>query len=100
MTDSGGLQEEAPEFGKPVLVLRDETDRPEAVEAGLARLVGRDPQRMLAGLQDLRDPTVYARMSRGPNPFGDGKAAERIVDRITQDLEASATWNAACQASA
>jgi UDP-N-acetylglucosamine 2-epimerase (non-hydrolysing) len=80
LTDSGGLQEEAPSLGKPVLVLRDVTEREEAVQAGAARLVGTDVDRILEGASTLLDsPEAYALMSRAANPYGDGHAAERIV---------------------
>ncbi|HLF15252.1 MAG TPA: UDP-N-acetylglucosamine 2-epimerase (non-hydrolyzing) [Bacteroidota bacterium] len=83
MTDSGGVQEEAPTLGKPVLVLRSATERPEAIEAGTARLVGTDGaliRREAARL--LRDRSAYDEMANRANPYGDGKAAERIVDVI------------------
>ena len=83
VTDSGGLQEEGPALGKPVLVLRDATERPEAVEAGVARLVGTDTAvivRAVAGLLD--DPVAYAAMARVESPFGDGRASLRIVDAL------------------
>lgn len=87
LTDSGGIQEEAPALHKPVLVLRDVTERPEAVESGTARLVGTDPATILAAIERLHeDPSEYARMAAAPNPFGDGRAAERIVARFTADL--------------
>lgn len=80
LTDSGGLQEEAPALGKPVLVLRDATERPEAVEIGVARLVGTDPDRILAAATELlTSPTAYAEMAKGISPYGDGKAADRIA---------------------
>lgn len=80
LTDSGGIQEEAPSLGKPVLVMRERTERPEAIAAGTARLVGVDPQRIFQEAQLLLDdPAEYARMARAANPFGDGHAAERIV---------------------
>ena len=80
LTDSGGIQEEAPTFGKPVLVLREVTERPEGIEAGTSKLVGTDPRRIIeqAGLL-LDDPVAYARMAQAANPFGDGHAAEKIV---------------------
>ncbi len=80
LTDSGGIQEEAPGLGKPVLVMRDTTERPEAVEAGTVRLVGTD--RMVIALEVARlldDGGHYERMSRASNPYGDGKACERVV---------------------
>jgi UDP-N-acetylglucosamine 2-epimerase (non-hydrolysing) len=83
ITDSGGVQEEAPALGKPVLVTRDVTERPEAVEAGTALLVGTDTQTIVsAAMRLLDDPTFYDSMSNAHNPYGDGKAAGRIVKRI------------------
>lgn len=80
LTDSGGIQEEAPSLGKPVLVLRAVTERPEAVEAGCARIVGTDPERIVAEAERLlTDGDAYRAMARPTNPFGDGRAAERIV---------------------
>ncbi|HJO77732.1 MAG TPA: UDP-N-acetylglucosamine 2-epimerase, partial [Prochlorococcaceae cyanobacterium Fu_MAG_134] len=81
LTDSGGLQEEAPALGKPVLVLRRTTERPEAVEAGTARLVGTDPEMILSETSSLlEDPSAYEAMARAVNPFGDGKASVRILE--------------------
>jgi UDP-N-acetylglucosamine 2-epimerase len=80
LTDSGGIQEEAPTFGKPVLVLRETTERPEGVEAGVARLVGTDRRRIVAETARLlTDESDYRRMARAINPYGDGHAAERIA---------------------
>lgn len=80
LTDSGGVQEEAPALGKPVLVMRRETERPEAVDAGVVRLVGPDRERILAASRALLDdPVHYADMARGVSPYGDGEAAGRIV---------------------
>jgi UDP-N-acetylglucosamine 2-epimerase (non-hydrolysing) len=80
LTDSGGIQEEAPSFHKPVLVLREVTERPEGVEAGAARIVGTDARKIVSeALRLLTDPEDYRRMSAVENPFGDGQAAERIV---------------------
>ncbi len=80
LTDSGGIQEEAPALGKPVLVLRETTERPEAIEAGLAELVGTDPARIVAAAERLLDdPETYAAMARVESIYGDGRAAERIV---------------------
>lgn len=80
LTDSGGVQEEAPTFGKPVLVMRETTERPEGVEAGTARLVGANSERIVAEtFRLLDDADDYAAMSRNHNPFGDGRASERIV---------------------
>ncbi len=82
MTDSGGLQEEAPHFGKPVLVMRTETERPEAVEAGTVKVVGVDEEKIYSEAKLLLDDnTVYNRMARAVNPYGDGHACERI-DKI------------------
>lgn len=83
LTDSGGVQEEAPGFGKPVLVMRDKTERPEGVEAGVVRLVGTDRARIAAALGELwDDPAAYAAMSRAVNPYGDGQAAGRILSAL------------------
>jgi UDP-N-acetylglucosamine 2-epimerase (non-hydrolysing) len=80
LTDSGGVQEEAPTFGKPVLVMRETTERPEGVEAGTARLVGADTGRIVREtLRLLDDDECYSSMARSHNPFGDGRASERIV---------------------
>ena len=80
LTDSGGIQEEAPALGKPVLVLRDKTERPEAIRAGTAKLVGTDVERIVSATEKLlNSPRAYKRMARAVNPFGDGKAARRIV---------------------
>jgi UDP-N-acetylglucosamine 2-epimerase (non-hydrolysing) len=81
LTDSGGIQEEAPSLGKPVLVMRDTTERPEAVESGTVKLVGANQARIVAGVSKLLDDEVhYQRMSRAHNPYGDGKACARIVN--------------------
>ncbi len=80
ITDSGGIQEEAPSLGKPVLVMRETTERPEAVEAGTVRLVGTDEERIVAeAARLLDDADAYSAMARAHNPYGDGRAAERIV---------------------
>jgi UDP-N-acetylglucosamine 2-epimerase (non-hydrolysing) len=85
LTDSGGLQEEAPSLGKPVLVLRETTERPEAVSAGTAKLIGTDSHRIFNSTQELLDnDEAYQKMATAINPFGDGKAAERIVKTISQ----------------
>jgi UDP-N-acetylglucosamine 2-epimerase (non-hydrolysing) len=87
LTDSGGIQEEAPTFGVPTLVLRETTERPEAVDAGCARLVGTDPDRVRAEtLRLLDDPAAHAAMATAANPFGDGRAAERIADAVCEHL--------------
>lgn len=83
MTDSGGLQEEAPHLGKPVLVLRDVTERPEAVEAGTVKLVGTDVDKIVEEANELINNTeAYNKMSKSINPYGDGLASKRIVDAI------------------
>jgi len=83
LTDSGGIQEEAPSLGKPVLVLRESTERQEAVAAGTVRLVGTDRAVVVACVQDLlENPETYARFARSVNPYGDGHAAERIVNAL------------------
>lgn len=88
LTDSGGIQEEAPALGKPVLVLRDKTERPEAVAAGAARLVGTDPDRIVREVNRLfRSPAGYARMAMIRNPFGDGRAGERIARILCRRLD-------------
>jgi UDP-N-acetylglucosamine 2-epimerase (non-hydrolysing) len=80
LTDSGGIQEEAPTFGKPVLIMRDSTERPEAVEAGVSRLVGTVEEKIFQSMCDLvESPQTYASMSTQKNPYGDGRASERII---------------------
>ena len=87
ITDSGGIQEEAPSLGKPVLVMRDVTERPEAVEAGTVRLVGTDTARIVAAATALLDDeAAYKAMSRAHNPYGDGHASERIAARVARHL--------------
>ncbi len=81
LTDSGGIQEEAPSLGKPVLVMRDVTERPEAVDAGTVILVGANRERIVANVAELlENDLTYKRMSQAHNPYGDGKACERIID--------------------
>jgi len=88
LTDSGGIQEEAPSLGKPVLVMREVTERPEAVEAGTVKLVGTDVERIVNGVNELLDdPAVYQRMSRAHNPYGDGQAARRIADILLLQVQ-------------
>ena len=83
LTDSGGVQEEAPSLGKPVLVMRDTTERPEAVEAGTVSLVGTDDVRIVSEIERLLDdPDAYASMAGAHNPYGDGRACGRILDAI------------------
>ena len=83
ITDSGGIQEEAPSLGKPVLVLREKTERPEAVAAGTVRLVGTDTEKITGAVNLLlNEPEEYSKMSRAVNPYGDGKATKRILDAL------------------
>lgn len=83
MTDPGGVQEEAPSLGKPVLVLRDTTERPEGVEAGTLKLVGTESEKVKEEMEELLDNDAeYQRMAQAKNPYGDGKASERILDAI------------------
>ena len=85
LTDSGGIQEEAPSLGKPVLVMRDVTDRPEAIEAGTVRLVGADRGRIVANVAELLDNEAsYLAMSKAHNPYGDGKACARIISILRE----------------
>lgn len=89
LTDSGGLQEEAPTLGKPVLVLRETTERPEAIAAGAARLVGTDPQRIVAAASELLGcQDAYDAMANAVNPFGDGKTSSRILEIVSNFLNA------------
>jgi UDP-N-acetylglucosamine 2-epimerase (non-hydrolysing) len=98
LTDSGGLQEEAPALGKPVLVLRRTTERPEAVEAGTARLVGTESEAIVAeGSRLLSDPQAYASMAQAHNPFGDGQASARILAAARQFIASSPSPRAADQ---
>jgi UDP-N-acetylglucosamine 2-epimerase len=91
LTDSGGLQEEAPCLGKPVLVMRDETERPSGLEAGTLRLVGSDRARIVdAARMLLDDQAVYGRMSHASNPYGDGHASRRIVAWLLARLRGGA----------
>lgn len=86
LTDSGGIQEEAPSLGKPVLVMRDVTERPEAIDAGTVLLVGANREKIVDGVSELlSDPSLHARMSAAHNPYGDGLAAKRIADFLEQN---------------
>jgi UDP-N-acetylglucosamine 2-epimerase (non-hydrolysing) len=83
LTDSGGIQEEAPAFGVPVLVMREVTERPEGIEAGTLRLVGTDTSKIVSDAQRLLDdPSAHAEMAKAVNPFGDGRATERIIEAL------------------
>lgn len=85
LTDSGGIQEEAPSLGKPVLVMRDVTERPEAVEAGTVKLVGASKKNIISSIDLLlNDEVLYTKMSQAHNPYGDGKACDRIVKFISE----------------
>lgn len=87
LTDSGGVQEEAPSLGKPVLVMRNTTERPEAVEAGTVKLVGTDTDTIVESVTELlRNEAIYKQMSETHNPYGDGKACEKIVANLWADL--------------
>lgn len=86
LTDSGGIQEEAPSLGKPVLVLRDQTERPEGIEAGTLMLVGREEESVYRGLHRLlHDEALYRRMAQAVNPYGDGNASRRIADILERE---------------
>ena len=87
LTDSGGIQEEAPGLGKPVLVMRDTTERPEALEAGTVKLVGTDYNKITDSVTLLlTDPAAYLAMSRATNPYGDGHASPRIATYLASRL--------------
>jgi UDP-N-acetylglucosamine 2-epimerase (non-hydrolysing) len=89
LTDSGGIQEEAPTFGTPVLVLREVTERPEGIEAGVAQLVGTDPERILQGAREILATTMDRLRGTSENPYGDGRAGERIGDLVISHLTGS-----------
>ena len=92
LTDSGGIQEEAPGLKKPVLILRDETERPEAVDAGIAKLVGADKKEIISWVSKLLDdPATYKKMASGGSPYGDGKASQRIAKHCFDFLHPSKT---------
>ena len=85
LTDSGGVQEEAPSLGKPVLVMRDTTERPEGIEAGTLKLVGTDEEVIYSAFKELlENESEYKRMSKASNPYGDGESCKRIVDILEQ----------------
>jgi len=87
LTDSGGIQEEAPAFGKPVLVMREKTERPEGIAAGVAKLVGTDRNKIVREVNRLlHNKNEYNKMSKSINPYGDGKAAKRIVKIIIKEM--------------
>jgi len=87
LTDSGGIQEEAPSLGKPVLVMRDTTERPEAVTAGTVKLVGTETVNIVRELNNLlTDADAYRRMSYAHNPYGNGRACEQIINKIAEYL--------------
>ena len=87
LTDSGGIQEEAPSLGKPVLVMRDTTERPEGIEAGTLKLVGTSEEKIYGEFKTLlNDKTEYEKMSKASNPYGDGFASKRIADILEKNL--------------
>ena len=87
LTDSGGIQEEGPSLGKPVLVMRDVTERPEAVDAGTVKLVGTNKEKIISNVENvLLNETEYQKMSRAHNPYGDGKAVARILDKLRSKI--------------
>ena len=87
LTDSGGIQEEAPGLGKPVLVMRETTERPEALEAGTVKLVGTDYNKIVNEVSSLLvDSIAYEKMSKAVNPYGDGQGCKRIVNRLIKEV--------------
>ena len=87
LTDSGGIQEEAPSLCKPTLVMRDKTERPEGVAAGVVKLVGTDTDRIFAETQALIcNKEAFSRMAKGSNPYGDGRASDRIAEALRRRL--------------
>ena len=87
LTDSGGLQEEGPALGKPVLILRNTTERPEGVAAGVCRLAGTTEGSVFRSLDALlSDPSLYAAMAHASNPYGDGRASQRIADILLREI--------------
>ena len=94
LTDSGGIQEEAPSLGKPVLVMRDTTERPEGIAAGTLKLVGTDEKVIYKNFKLLLDePQEYEKMSRASNPYGDGTASRKIADILIGELESQRQMN-------
>jgi UDP-N-Acetylglucosamine 2-epimerase (EC 5.1.3.14) len=88
LTDSGGIQEEAPSLGKPVLVMRNTTERPEAVIAGTVKLVGTDKDKIVEWSKRLlTNHSIYNKMARAINPYGDGKACKRILKHLIKDIK-------------
>jgi UDP-N-acetylglucosamine 2-epimerase (non-hydrolysing) len=88
LTDSGGIQEEAPSLGKPVLVMREKTERPEALNAGTVKLVGANKDRIYKGVEELlNDENLYKKMSEAHNPYGNGKASKKILKILMKDME-------------
>lgn len=86
LTDSGGLQEEAPSLGKPVLVMRETTERPEGVAAGCVEVIGTEKAGIVAGVEELlNNPAKYTKMSKAANPYGDGQASKRIIQRLLRE---------------
>jgi UDP-N-acetylglucosamine 2-epimerase (non-hydrolysing) len=99
LSDSGGLQEEAPSLGKPVLVMRDTTERPEGIEAGTAKLVGTVEEKIVAGVSELlTNPAIYQAMAQAINPYGDGHAAQRILNLLAGESAEANTFNPLLQA--
>ena len=94
LTDSGGIQEEAPSLGKPVLVMRDNTERPEAIDAGTSRLVGTAIENIVNAANELLDDEkVYASMSHMENPYGNGQASKIIIRRLLEEFESYTAAN-------
>ena len=90
LTDSGGIQEEAPSLGKPVLVMRNISERPEAIKAGTVKLVGTDFNKIIKETQNLIDNKVfYKKMSQTHNPYGDGRASKRMINLLKKDAKSS-----------
>ena len=88
LTDSGGIQEEAPSLNKPVLVLRDVTERPEAVKTGAIKVVGTNTERIVKEVKRLiKNKSVYQKMAKARNPYGDGQASKRIVSKLLKVLK-------------